>query len=106
MSFKHKWARCERLPAVRVTLLGLGVLLIVCSPLFGVLPGPGGILVFAAGLGLVLRYSGWAKRKYVHFKRRHPSKAAWTDWGMRRPSAKRRVARDRDRLAQETRPGD
>jgi hypothetical protein len=89
-----------------MTLLGLGVLLIVCSPAFGVLPGPGGILVFAAGLGLVLKYSGWAKRKYVHFKRRHPNKAAWTDWGMRRQSARRRQARDRDRLAQDARPGD
>ena len=46
----------------------------------------------AAGLGLVLKYSGWAKRQYVRFKRRHPNKGRWADWGMRRPSARRREA--------------
>ncbi len=68
----------------------LGVFLMIVSPLAGVLPGPGGILVFAAGLALTLKYSEWAKRKYVEFKRKHPNKGRWADWGMRRPSARRR----------------
>lgn len=68
----------------------LGCLLLILSPLVGAVPGPGGVIVFAAGLGLVLKYSGWAKRKYVAFKRRHPNKGRWADWGLRRRSARRR----------------
>ena len=70
----------------------LGLLLMACSPLLGVLPGPGGIVVFGAGLALTLKYSQWAKRRYVRFKRRHPKKGQWADWGMRRRSARRREA--------------
>jgi hypothetical protein len=77
---------------VRQGLFLLGCLLILISPLAGAIPGPGGIFVFAAGLGLVLKYSSWAKRRYVHFKRRHPKKGRWADWGMRRASARRRDA--------------
>lgn len=63
----------------------------IVAPLAGLLPGPGGIVVFAIGLGLVLRNSLWAKRRYVDFKRRFPKPASWTDWGMRRASHKRRT---------------
>jgi hypothetical protein len=70
----------------------IGMLLMAVSPLFGVLPGPGGIIVFGAGLALTLKYSEWAKRHYVRFKRKHPNKGRWADWGMRRPSARRREA--------------
>ena len=77
-------------PAVRTALVVLGVILMIVSPLAGVLPGPGGIIVFGAGLALTLKYSEWAKRKYVEFKRRHPNKGRWADWGMRRRSARRR----------------
>jgi len=52
--------------------------------------GPGGVFVFAAGLSLALKYSGLAKRLYVRFKKRHPNKGRWADWGMRRASARRR----------------
>jgi hypothetical protein len=87
-----------RLPPIRMALVALGCLLILISPLIGPLPGPGGIFVFAAGLSLVLKYSGGAKRLYVRFKRRHPRKGAWTDWGLRRASARRRkeIARARE----------
>jgi hypothetical protein len=78
------------LPPVRIALMGLGCLLMLAAPIVGTLPGPGGIFVFAAGLSLVLKYSGWAKRLYVRFKRRHPKKGALTDWGLRRASARRR----------------
>jgi hypothetical protein len=90
MSLKDQWLALGKVSAVRTTLFGLGVLLMIVSPLAGVLPGPGGIFVFAAGLALTLKYSEWAKRKYVEFKRRHPNKGRWTDWGMRRASARRR----------------
>ncbi len=90
---------------VRQILFLLGCVMIIVAPLVGVIPGPGGIIVFGFGLGLVLKYSEWAKRQYVRFKRRHPNKGRWADWGMRRSSARRREARLRrdggmsDRLA-------
>src|SRR3712207_4967153 len=69
-------------PLLRQALFLLGVVLIIVSPLVGAVPGPGGVIVFAAGLGLMLKYSEWAKRQYVRFKRRHPNKGRWADWGM------------------------
>jgi hypothetical protein len=90
------------LPPVRVALIALGCLLMLAAPIVAPLPGPGGIIVFAAGLSLVLKYSGWAKRLYVRFKRRHPRKGAWTDWGLRRASARRRHAIARSREARQT----
>ncbi len=90
MKIKEKWIALGKVPAVRTILFVLGLLLMAVSPLLGVLPGPGGVVVFAAGLALTLKYSEWAKRKYVEFKRKHPNKGRWADWGMRRPSARRR----------------
>ncbi len=87
--------RKKKLPFIRQGLFFLGCLLIVISPLVGAIPGPGGVFVFAAGLALVLRNSEWAKRQYVRFKRRHPTKGRWADWGMRRLSARRREERIR-----------
>ena len=56
----------------------------------GALPGPGGIVVFAVGLAMVLKTSMWAKRRYVKFKRWQPKAGRWADWGLRRRSARRR----------------
>ena len=77
-------------PLVRQSLVALGFVLIALTPLVGPIPGPGGIVVFGAGLSLILKYTGWAKRLYVRFKRRHPNKGRWTDWSLRRSSARRR----------------
>jgi hypothetical protein len=77
-------------PLVRRFLVALGFVLIALTPLVGPIPGPGGIIVFGAGLSLVLKYTGWAKRLYVRFKRRHPNKGRWADWSLRRASARRR----------------
>ena len=90
MDIKERWRTLERNQAVRTTLFVLGLILMAGSPVVGVLPGPGGVIVFAAGLALALKYSEWAKRQYVLFKRKHPNKGRWADWGLRRPSAKRR----------------
>jgi ribonuclease P protein component len=90
---KIDWRHLTRYPAVRSALVVVGFILIGLTPLVGPIPGPGGIIVLAAGLSLVLRYSAWAKRYYVRFKRRHPKKGDWTDWGLRRPSARRRQER-------------
>jgi len=90
MSVRETWSRWSNIPLVRQSLFALGVVLMLVSPIVGAIPGPGGVFVFAAGLGLVLKYSGWAKRMYVRFKRKHPRKGHWMDWGMRRASARRR----------------
>ncbi len=93
MNIRERWLAWGRIPLVRTLLFALGCLLLLISPLVGAVPGPGGIVVFAFGLGLVLKYSEWAKRQYVRFKRRHPNKGRWADWGMRRASARRRAER-------------
>ena len=41
---------------------------------------------------MVLKTSMWAKRHYVKVKRWQPKAGRWTDWALRRPSAKRREA--------------
>ena len=98
MAWKRRWIAVQRLPAVRTALFAVGLFLMAAAPAVGALPGPGGIFIFAAGLALSLRYSGWAKRLYVRFKRKHPNKGDWADWSLRRRSARRRLAR---RKAQE-----
>ena len=100
-----------RLIAMRNTRLAqsalfvLGVLLLfVAAPLVSPLPGPGGLLLAAAGLTLVLRTSLWAKRRYVRFKRWQPKAGSWFDWGLRRKSARRREALRKERERQEAPP--
>ena len=87
-------------PAVEWTIFGVGVVLILLSPLAGAIPGPGGIFVFAIGLAMVLKTSMWAKRRYVRFKRKQPKIGRWADWGMRRRSAQRREALRKTELEQ------
>jgi Putative transmembrane protein (PGPGW) len=96
MSLRDRWRVFERNPTVRVGLFVLGILLMIISPIIGALPGPGFIIVFPVGLGLSLKYSRWAKRRYVQFKRRWPKHGHWADWGLRRASAKRRAALKRE----------
>lgn len=90
MNIRERWLALGRIPAVRTGLFVLGWVLLLLTPIVGALPGPGGVIVFGAGATLVLKYSDWAKRKYVEFKRRHPNKGRWADWSLRRRSARRR----------------
>ena len=64
--------------------MALGWLLIALTPLVGPIPGPGGIIVFAAGATLLIRNSTWAKRLYVRMKRRWPKLGRAADKVMRR----------------------
>jgi hypothetical protein len=102
MAWREKLSGLTQLSLVRQILVVTGCLLMAVSPLVGAIPGPGGIFVFAAGLSLALKYSGLAKRLYVRFKRRHPNKGRWADWGMRRASARRReeMVKAREKAAQ------
>ena len=93
------WKRWLTHPVVDWTVFIIGVLLILLSPVVGALPGPGGIFVLALGLAMVLRTSSWARRRYVQFKKWQPKAGRWTDWGLRRQSAKRRESIRREREA-------
>ena len=90
MRFFDKMRVMNSSSAARLVQLCAGIALIILAPLVSPLPGPGGTLLFALGLGLVLRNSLWAKRRYVVFKRKQPKMGGWADWGLRRQSAKRR----------------
>lgn len=90
MISRAQWQRFIDHPVVEWSIFAIGVLLMILSPLAGVIPGPGGIFVFAIGLAMVLKTSMWAKRRYVRFKRQQPKAGRWMDWGLRRRSARRR----------------
>ena len=92
MFSREKWRAFLDSPVAQWSTFALGLLLLIVSPLVGAIPGPGGIIVAGVGLALVLRTSMWAKRHYVKFKRWQPKAGRWTDWALRRPSAKRREA--------------
>lgn len=95
MARRTFYQRLRQNAIVRLCLFGLGALLLVLTPIIGVLPGPGGIILLPVGLALVLQNSIWAKRVYGRFKRKHPRYAAFVDRMMRRPSAARRRALER-----------
>ena len=107
------WKRWMAHPIVNWTIFVVGVILLLLAPVVGALPGPGGIFVLALGLAMVLRTSGWARRRYVAFKKWQPKAGRWTDWGMRRKSALRRErlakeqkAAEQDALEQGAQPAD
>ena len=93
MITRKQWDDFTQLPAVQWTMFGVGLLLVMISPLLGALPGPGGVIVFGLGLGMMLKTSMWAKRRYVRFKKWQPRIARFTDWGLMRKSPKRRAER-------------
>ena len=92
MISREQWRTFIDHPVVEWGIFIVGVLLLVVSPLVGAIPGPGGIIVAGVGLALILKTSTWARRHYVKFKRWQPKAGRWTDWALRRRSAKRRAA--------------
>jgi hypothetical protein len=90
MARRSLYQRMRQNAWVRFGLFLFGCLLLLLVPIIGILPGPGGILLFPIGLALALQNSVWAKRVYGRFKRRHPGYAAFADRLMRRPSALRK----------------
>jgi hypothetical protein len=70
--------------AWQVAMIALGWLLIVSAPLISWLPGPGGLLFFILGFGLILKNSAWAKRQYTKHSKRHPEYGEWVNWALRR----------------------
>ena len=101
MITKEQWRTFIDHPVVEWTIFVIGlILLFVVAPLVGALPGPGGIVVAGIGLAMVLKTSAWAKRRYVRFKRWQPKAGGWTDWALRRQSARRRLKLQKERKAQ------
>lgn len=95
MARRSLYQRIRQNAWVRFALFLLGCLLLILTPIIGLLPGPGGIILFPIGMALTLQNSTWAKRIYGRFKRRHPRYAAWSDRLMRRPSALRHRAAEK-----------
>jgi hypothetical protein len=85
-----------RSPLLRTILFVTGLLVMAASPLVGVIPGPGGVFVFAAGLVLVLQNSVWARGRFVRLKRRFPRFGHYADMALRRRSFRRRRERARE----------
>ena len=93
MNLIERWRDLGRTRTQRMVLLIVGSFLVIISPIVGAIPGPGGIVVFAAGFGMMLKASRWVKKRYARFKQRHPKKGEWADFGLQRGSYKRRQAR-------------
>jgi len=92
MISRKQWRRFIDHPVTEWVIFAIGVVLLLLSPVVGALPGPGGIIIAGVGLAMVLKTSMWARRRYVRFKRWQPKAGRWTDWALRRPSARRREA--------------
>ena len=92
MITRRQWRRFIDHPVVEWAMFALGVLLLTAALIVGPLPGPGGVFFAVPGLILVLKSSMWARRYYVKFKRWQPKAGRWTDWALRRQSARRREA--------------
>jgi hypothetical protein len=95
---RDQWRKFFDNPVVEWAMFIVGILLLIVALISGpLIPGPNGVLFAAAGLSLVLKSSLWAKRHYarlkkkrVKFRGRHIVIGEWTDWALRRQSAKRR----------------
>ena len=105
---REQWRAFIDHPAVEWAMFVIGVLLLVAALIVGPLPGPGGVFFAVPGLILVLKSSMWARRRYVRFKRWHPSilgrrvtPGRWTDLALRRRSAIRREAIRKEQQAAE-----
>ncbi len=63
----------------------LGILLMPVAFIVGLIsPAPIGIVIFGAGVALVLRNSRWARRRYLFYTRHHPRVRRAVDIGLMR----------------------
>lgn len=58
---KMVWKRLPNSPR-RVLTFILGMLLVLTAPLFGAIPGPGGMLLFLLGIAILATEFTWAER--------------------------------------------
>ena len=71
---------------VRVAQMIAGLLLMIAAPPLALIPQPfpAALIIFGIGLALVLRNSGWARRRYVRWHRRFPRAGRVADFGLQR----------------------
>ncbi len=89
-------------PVFRIAQLVLGGVLILAAPLLAPVPGPAGIFLLAGGLVLILRNSPAARLRFARAKRKWPRTGRMIDRAMRRESALRRLARERQKVRRDT----
>lgn len=81
-SFLDQLVRSE---PFRVFQIILGILLMPVAFIVGLIsPAPIGIVIFGAGVALVLRNSRWARRRYLFHTRHHPRVRRAVDIGLMR----------------------
>lgn len=71
-------------PGYQWAMIVVGWMLVFSAPIVGLLPGPGGTVVFVIGLAVILKHSRWAKRRYARITRANPEYGEWVNWAMRR----------------------
>ncbi|QGY79420.1 hypothetical protein [Sphingorhabdus lacus] len=84
---KTRWTDSS---AYRWAMVILGWMLVVSAPLVSWLPGPGGLALFIIGLGVILKHSLWAKKRYSRLSKLHPEYGRWADWALRRSKVQHR----------------
>lgn len=89
---KRRQAKWSDWRPFQIAMIFLGWTLIVGAPLVSPLPGPGGLLLFMLGFGLVLKNSLWAKKRFARFSKRHPEYSDWANWALRRKRFRKRPA--------------
>lgn len=86
----------DKRAGIRFVITVFGGFMVLLAPIVGLLPGPGGIFMFAIGFALMLKNSAIVRRYYARLKAKYPKKGEWVDWAMRRKSTLRRIHRKRE----------
>lgn len=58
---KRAWKHLPNRPRRALTFI-LGMLLVIASPIFGAIPGPGGMILFLLGIAILATEFTWAER--------------------------------------------
>ena len=64
--------RAARLTVKKVILLSAGWVMIITGPVIGIIPGPTGLPIMAAGAMIVMSQSRGARRAFIRYQQRFP----------------------------------
>lgn len=70
----YKWWKRKPITLRQPLVFILGLVLIIASPLVGTIPGPGGIIVFLAGIAVLASEFDWAEALQEFFLKTVPKK--------------------------------
>lgn len=65
----------DKRAGIRFVITVFGGFMVLLAPIVGLLPGPGGIFMFAIGFALMLKNSAIVRRYYARLKAKYPKKA-------------------------------